>query len=225
MQIDTTDKIGQSHGIKCLIYGRASMGKTTLCGTAPKPLILSAESGLLVLRAKKIPVIKISSLKDLADAYTWLTTNPQAKYIETVCLDSLSDIAETCLAAAKKSTRDGRKAYSDYVDNMLPAIKDFRDLPGKHVVMTCKQGSMTDEFTGITSYGPDAPGKQLPKDLPYLFDEVLCANKGVNAEGVGFHYLRCRADQQYEAKDRSGRLDEIEYPDLTNLFRKILAND
>jgi len=224
MKIETTDVLGQSHGIKVLVYGRSGMGKTTLCGTAPAPLIISAEAGLLSLRHKRIPVIQIKQLSDLEDAYRWLTTNPDAKHVQTVCIDSISEIAEVCLNAAKRATKDGRKAYGDYVDNMLPAIKAFRDLSGKHVVVTAKQGANKDEFTGMTSFGPNAPGQQLPKDLPYLFDEVWNANVGVNADGTRYHYIRTQADLQYEAKDRSGVLDEIEYPDLTNMFGKILAS-
>lgn len=224
MRIETTDTVAHSHGIKVLVYGRAGMGKTTLCGTAPRPLIVSAESGLLVLRHKKLPVIQIQTLKDVEEAYTWITTHPDAKYIDTICIDSLSEIAEVCLLNAKKATKDGRKAYGDYIDNMIPFIKGFRDLPGKHLVVTCKQGSLTDEFTGMTYFGPDAPGKQLPKELPYLFDEVFNANIGVDAEGKKFHYLRCQPDLQYEAKDRSGMLEEIEYPDLTAIFNKALRH-
>jgi hypothetical protein len=223
MQIQTTDVLGKAHGIKCIVYGRAGMGKTTLCGTAPKPLIISAEAGLLSLRHKRLPVIEIKSLKDLEDAYKWVTTSPEAAHIETVCIDSISEIAEVCLAAAKKATKDGRKAYGDYVDNMAPAIRGFRDLAGKNVVMTAKQSTSKDEFTGMTSFGPSVPGNMLGPNLPYFFDLVLNANVGVDGSGKRYHYLRTQPDVQYEAKDRSGALDEIEYPDLTNLFAKINA--
>jgi len=221
LQITTTDKLSIEHGIKCLIYGRAGTGKTWLCGTAPRPLIISAESGILTLRNKAVPVTVVNNLKDVEDAYAWLTTSPQAAYIDTVCLDSLSEIAEVCLAAAKRATKDGRKAYGEMADNMLPMIKAFRDLPGKHVVMTCKEGYLRDETTGLMRFGPTCPGQQLPKDLPYLFDEVFNTGVGAGTDGTRFHYLRTAPDMQYEAKDRSGMLDDIEYPDLTHVFRKV----
>lgn len=223
MQIQTTDELGKMHGIKCLVYGRAGMGKTTLCGTAPRPIIISAEAGLLSLRHKRLPVIQINNLKDLEDAYKWITTSPDAKHIDTICIDSISEIAEVCLNAAKKATKDGRKAYGDYVEQMTPAIKGFRDLSGKNVVMTAKQTTRKDEFTGITSYGPDVPGQILGPNLPYLFDLVLAANVGATADGTRYHYVRTQPDVQYEAKDRSGALDEIEYPDLAHIFQKIQA--
>lgn len=223
MQIQTTDVLGQAHGVKAIVYGRAGTGKTTLCGTAPRPIIISAEAGLLSLRHKRIPVIEIKTLKDLEDAYRWVTTSAEAGHIDTVCIDSISEIAEVCLTTAKKSTKDGRKAYGDYVDNMTPAIRGFRDLVGKNVVMTAKQGTTKDEFTGMTSFAPSVPGNVLGANLPYFFDLVLNANVGVGADGARYHYIRTAPDLQYEAKDRSGALDEIEYPDLTNIFNKIHA--
>lgn len=224
IKIETTDVLGKSHGIKCIVYGRAGMGKTTLCGTAPRPVIISAESGLLSLRHKRIPVIQITTLKDLEEAYTWASSSKEAGYIDTICLDSISEIAEVCLLAAKKATKDGRKAYGDYVDAMTPAIKGFRDLPNKHVVMTAKQTSRKDEFTGITSFGPDVPGNMLGNNLPYLFDLVLNANVGVDSTGKRYHYVRAQPDIQYEAKDRSGNLAEVEYPDLAAIFTKVQAS-
>ena len=45
--------------INCLVYGEAGIGKTTLCATAPSPLIISAEAGLLSLKKHDIPVYEI----------------------------------------------------------------------------------------------------------------------------------------------------------------------
>ncbi len=47
--------------VKCLIYGESGVGKTWLCQTAPKPVIISAEKGLLTLKHVNIPVIEMIS--------------------------------------------------------------------------------------------------------------------------------------------------------------------
>jgi anion-transporting ArsA/GET3 family ATPase len=49
LKFTTTDAAGQLHGIKILIYGRSGVGKTTLAGTTPDVLMLSAEAGVLVV--------------------------------------------------------------------------------------------------------------------------------------------------------------------------------
>ena len=222
MKITTTDAIARDQGIKVLVYGRAGMGKTTLCGTAPRPLIISAESGLLPLRGKRIPVIEVKDMKSVWDAYNWVASSRDAQHLDTICLDSLSEIAEVVLAAEKKKTRDPRQAYGGLIDEMIGLVKGFRDLPHKHVVVTAKEVAATNPVTGVTRYGPKAPGQTVGPELPYLFDEVFYASIGRDQSGAPFHYLRTRPDSQVDAKDRSGVLDEIERPDLSYIFNKIV---
>lgn len=221
MRITTTDQIAQTKGIKLLVYGKAGTGKTTLCGTAPSPLIISAEGGLMPLRHKRIPVVEVGTLKDIEAVFIWLRSSADARFIQTVCLDSLSEIAEVVLANEKKKTKDPRQAYGGLVDEMIPLVKGFRDMPGKHVVVTAKEEAVVNKVTGIATFGPNMPGQKVGPDLPYLFDMVFNANIGRDNEGKRYHYLRTAGDVQYIAKDRSGVLDEIEYPDLTHLFSKI----
>lgn len=223
LKFSTTDQESVKHGIKVLVYGRAGMGKTSLCGTAPKPFIISAEAGLLSLRKKSIPVAVVSSLQDVWEAYTWCSTNAKAQGIETICLDSISEIVEKCLAAAKKKSKDPRAAYGDMATESIDLVKAFRDLQGFNVVVTAKETTIVDPITNVSRAQPTAPGQQVGPALPYLFDEVFHAATGTDGEGKTYHYLRTRASFSAEAKDRSGALDEIEYPDLTHLFGKIAA--
>lgn len=223
IQFSTTDKESVKHGIKVLVYGRAGMGKTTLCGTAPAPLIISAEAGLLSLRKKSIPVIIVNSLQDVWDAYTWCSTKAQAQGIKTICLDSISEIVEKCLADAKKKNKDPRAAYGEMATQSIDLVKGFRDLSGFNVVVTAKEITVVDPITGVSRAQPTAPGQQVGPALPYLFDEVFHAATDKDGQGKTYHYLRTQASFNAEAKDRSGALDEVEYPDLTHIFGKIAA--
>lgn len=217
----TTDKEASVHGVKMLVYGRAGMGKTTLCGTAPSPIIISAEAGLLSLRAKKIPVLTVSSIQDVWDAFTWCQTKARAAGIQTICLDSISEIGEKVLATQKKKKNDPRQAYGDMATEMIDLVKGFRDLAGFHVLVTAKETSKTDPITNVSRAEPTAPGQQVGPALPYLFDEVFHAYTGQDNTGKTFHALRTKASFNADAKDRSGALDEIEYPDLSNIINKI----
>ena len=223
LQWSTTDKESVGHGIKVLVYGRAGMGKTTLCGTAPSPVIISAEAGLLSLRKKSIPVIKVSVLQDVWDALTWFQSGAARKAgIQTVCLDSISEIVEKALAVAKKKSNDGRAAYGDMASQSIDLVKAFRDLPGFNVVVTAKESSTVDPITNVARAGPTAPGQQVGPALPYLFDEVFHAFTMQGNDGKEHHVLRTRASFNADAKDRSGALDELEYPDMAAIFTKIL---
>jgi len=222
IKITTTAQAAALHGVKILTYGKAGMGKTTLCATAPTPIILSAEAGLLSLRAYQIPVIVIDTIESLMEAFQWATESAEANQFETICLDSISEIGEVVLSNAKRQTKDPRQAYGELIEKMGTTLRAFRDISGKHIYMSAKQESIKDETAGITQYGPSMPGAKLGGQMPYLFDEVFRLNIGRTPEGAEYRYLQTRPDFQSEAKDRSGCLDAMEQPDLTVVINKIL---
>lgn len=218
--LKSTRGYGQQEGVKILTYSPAGYGKTTLCATAPTPVILSAESGLLSLRKHDLPYWEIKSITDLRQAYLWAKTSTEAKQFQTICIDSISEIAETVLAFQKGKNKDGRMAYGDMIDEMNKVIKEFRDLQGFNIYMSAKQERVKNEATGVIMNVPSMPGAKLGANLPYLPDEVfqLCI------EGVGassFRFLRCQPDFMNEAKDRSGALTAMEEPNLTKIIDKI----
>lgn len=216
----TSTKKASAH-VKVLVFGEAGMGKTVLCATAPTPLIISAEAGLLSLADQDIPVIEVKTVQDVLDVYEWVTTNEDAKQFETICLDSLSEIAEVLLTQYKKEEKDPRKAYGRINDDMSHLIRKFRDLKGKHVYFSCKMIRKEDENSGITSYKPAMPGNTLINNLPYFFDEVLALRIGKTASGVEYRYLQTQPELQWPAKDRSGCLAKKEKPDLSYIMEKI----
>jgi len=215
LQIQNTNDYATDNGIKVMVYGLAGTGKTRLCATAPRPIILSAEQGLLSLKGAGVPYIKISSLAELQAARLQIYND---KRFWTVCLDSASEIAEVCLRDAMARNKDPRKAYGDMAQEVLNEVRMFRDFPQRHVVFIMKQGRMKDEQTGGILNGPLMPGNQLDQHMPYMFDECFqLVTMGGNSG------LRTRRDNLNEAKDRSGKLDEWERPDLSYIFSKIAA--
>lgn len=229
MQIQSAYSLIQQSGVKVLIFGNAGSGKTAMCATAPQPLILSAESGLLTLgkiikeSGVDIPVIVIKSIQDLYSSYDMFASGQMANVCKTVCLDSLTEIADAVLAYEKARNKDARKAYGEMADEVLKVVRMFRDLQGFNVYMSAKLESDKDAMTGAFVHMPMMPGKQVGPKLPYEFDEVFYAYKAKDAEGRNFHALQTESDQQVTClKDRSGYLDAVEYPNLTNIFNKIL---
>lgn len=233
----TTTQMAATNGVKLLVYAQAGEGKTSLCATAPAPLIISAEAGLLSLSKQNIermygvgtpgisydmPVINISKVEDLVEAYDWCRDFAVKQGFQTICLDSISEIAEVVLNNAKRQVKDPRQAYGELIEKMTTTIRAFRDLPGVNVYMTSKMAPSTDD-AGVTKRGPGMPGKTLANDLPYFFDEVfrLCTAK--DDKGVSFRYLQTQPDLQYIAKDRSGALHPSEHPNLAYIFAKIAA--
>jgi len=219
INVKTTGSMA-ANGVKVLVYGQAGAGKTSLIKTLPSPIVLSAEGGLLSIQDADLPFIDITSMTELQEAYTWLTSSDEAKSYKSVALDSISEIAEVCLNAEKKATKDPRQAYGAMQEQMADIIRAFRDLPGRHVYMSAKLEKTQDEM-GRVLYAPSMPGNKTGQALPYFFDEVLALRVERDAEGVTQRALMCDSDGLWLAKDRSGKLDAWEAPDLSAVFAKI----
>lgn len=211
-----------NRGIKVMVYGRAGVGKTYLCSTAPAPIILSCESGLLSLRAYNLPYIGIETLADLQGAFNWIAQSDEARQFQTICLDSISEIIEKLLEEEKTKTKDPRKAYGEIMTKGVAIIRGFRDLPGRNVVLIAKEEWSKDEQSGSMFCQPSFPGQKLGPALPYYPDEVfqLCVFTSPQSK-ERVRALRCHPDQFNIAKDRSGALAEFEPPNLFEVFRKI----
>jgi len=223
LNFTTSDVVATGYGIKMLLYGSAGAGKTVACSTAPSPLIISAEAGLLSIRKKSIPVVTVATFNEVREALEWCKSDAKKMGIETICLDSISEITEVCLTNEKAKTKDPRAAYGEMANQIIKLVKEFRDLEGFHVVVTAKQTLATDPVTGAVKAAPTAPGQQVGQALPYLFDEVFHCFTDKDPNGQTYHALRTKAAFNAEAKDRSGVLDEIEYPDLSHLVTKMLS--
>ncbi len=224
-KITNTSNLAAQH-IKVLVHGPSGAGKTRLCGTTDgKPLIISAEAGLLSLAGQNLDVWEVKSLDDLKEVFTFLRTDTTYDW---VCLDSISEIAEVVLAAEKATKTqngkpmDGRLAYMNMADQMTALIRAFRDLP-KNVYMSAKQGKVKDEITGGFFHGPSTPGQNFAAGISYFFDEVFALQNWKDAEGNIQSALQTRRDAQYEAKDRSGKLDLAEPPHLGKIRAKIIG--
>jgi len=233
INFETVDEAIEDNGIKILTHGMAGSGKTVLCATAGmSTIIISAEAGLLSLKKflnqkpdykKFIKIITIKSFDELEDTLEMLQDNVQLS--DWLMLDSVSEIAEQILSSEKKESKDPRKAYGNLTDKMLDKMRDFRDLPGYNVHMTCKQVREVDVDTERTRFVPSFPGRQVGPAIPYLFDEVFALRVEEEEDDDGdmseFRTLQTSRDVHYEAKDRSGELEQFEPPNLNKLLYKI----
>lgn len=66
MRIQSTATAEQIRHVKLLVSGAPGSGKTRFASTAPNPLVLSAEGGLMTLQDKDVPFI---STEDLVEDY------------------------------------------------------------------------------------------------------------------------------------------------------------
>jgi phage nucleotide-binding protein len=221
MESITTTAGLHSESIKCLVYGKAGVGKTSLLGTGDneKTLILSAESGLLSLSDKSIDVLVIRAWPDLAAIYKELESG-STKYT-TICIDSLTEVSDMLVQFLQKSSdfqdpKNALKMWGEYNKKMVSIVKAFRDLKGFNVVFTALAEDVNDG--GMLIKKPLIQGSKAQSLLTSFFDEVLYL--AIN-ESTGEREIHTQPTNYYDAKDRSGKLDRIEVTDLTALFNKI----
>lgn len=235
LEFATSDKIAHESGVKGVIYGNAGAGKTVLAATLPKPLIISAEAGLLSLSPANlarifgpntpgitysIPVCKVQTITDFENALSEIRRNPAIwNAFDSLYIDSLSEIVESILAEEMNSNKDGRMAYGEMADRAIAICKQLRNMHEKNVFLSCKQGFSQDS----NLKGPSSPGKVVDRELPYIFDLILQCVVSVNPEtNQSVRWLRTVSDNLNYAKDRSGALDvRGESPNLSAIISKI----
>jgi hypothetical protein len=231
----TVEQTTRQSGVKLLVYGKPKVGKTSLIASCPNPLIISAERGLLSLRNMpnmgKVPVIEVHGMSEFEEVFQWCLKSADAKKFDTFALDSITEIAEVCLLEEKAITRAKAKGgkpnnfepYAELQEKIMGALRGFRDMPNKNVLFIGQEEFDKDETTGMMIYRPVMPGKQLTRQLPYVFDEILQLVRFTTPEGQPYNALRTIADAQNTAGDRSGKLDPWEQADISQIIRKIIG--
>ncbi len=223
-RIASPSDLVQMQGAKILVFGASGAGKTTLCATAPgKTLIISMEAGLLSIKDKDnvtaIEVKEASEIEEIAQ----LLESGKLDY-DTVCLDSVTEMSEILLASEKARSKDPRRAYGEVIEVMTRTMRRFRDLK-IHVIFVAKEDKIRDEQTGVFHHQPMMVGAKLPVQIPYFFDEVLALRTFTeeNEEGKKIinRWLQTTIGDNYTAKDRSGKLETFEEPNLTHVINKL----
>ena len=156
-----------------------------------------------------------------------------------VFVDSITDLTRQAMAYAKQqpeafSERTGkpdvRGAYGLLGREVIQALKHLQHAPGKTVIFVGVLEKVTDEFNAST-WQPQMEGSKAGRELPGIVDQVISMHlfskdpegNWLLDEKAAERRLVCRSGNPYglPAKDRSGRLDMTEPPDLGALLSKI----
>ena len=120
---------------------------------------------------------------------------------------------------------DTRGAYGLLGREMISWLTHLQHAREKNVIFVAILESVTDEF-GRKSWQPQIEGSKTGRELPGIVDQVITYQWVTFAEGdAPERCFVCTQPNtwQYPAKDRSGRLDQFERPDLGALIEKITA--
>jgi phage nucleotide-binding protein len=234
MKIQSSKSISINR-LKFLIYGEPGVGKTTLAATLKEPtLLISAEAGLLSLQAFDIdtvditmddegaPIKKEKRAARLGEVYTFLCGPEAREKYKWVFIDSLTEISQNLIESLYEiypDPKDGLKLWGDYAKKARSLIKTFRDLPYYNIVFTALDKVEKDE-NNRRYKTVDMQGK-IGNQLPAYFDEVFHYAKTEDTDGNLIRVLLTDGYENVIAKDRSGKLNKQEAPNLQNIANKM----
>jgi hypothetical protein len=157
-----------------------------------------------------------------------------AKY-DTYFVDSLTVLSRLCLAWCKTQPQafsektgkpDNRGAYGLLGQEMITALTHLQHVRNKHVIYVAILEEKTDDI-GRRSFQLQLEGSKTGLELPGVLDEVITLAPIKDENGGTYRAFVTRADNPYgfPSKDRSGRLEALEQPDLGKLINKCLNVD
>lgn len=150
---------------------------------------------------------------------------------ETVFIDSITVAGRLCFQWAKGQPEafsektgkpDTRGAYGLHGREMLAWLSQLQQARTRDVVFVGILDSKEDDY-GRREWVAQIEGSKVGRELPGIVDQVITFQEMQTDEGVKYRGLVCTSPNPwgYPAKDRSGRLDQIERPHLGQLFAKI----
>jgi hypothetical protein len=132
-----------------------------------------------------------------------------------------------------KGKIDKRGAYGLHGQEMVKWLTMLQHVPGKSMIVVGILDRFVDDLKRVT-FELQIEGSKAGRELPGIFDQVLTLNNfkqdasGVfpadqTQAGQSFRALVCHQDNPWgmPAKDRTGKLELLERPDLGELLNKI----
>lgn len=149
---------------------------------------------------------------------------------QTYFCDSITALSRLCFNWAKSQPAafsdrtgkpDNRGAYGLLGQEMVTALTHLQHARGKNVVFVAILDCKTDDF-GRKVFLPQIEGSATALQLPGIVDEVVTLAEIKADDGSSYRAFVTSTINPYgyPAKDRSGRLDLLEPPDLGALIAK-----
>jgi AAA domain len=148
----------------------------------------------------------------------------------TLFIDSLSEAARRCLTWAlqqpesftERGKRDLRGTYGLVARELIGFLQRLQHMRSRNVIFVAVLEKIVDDFN-VPTWRPQIEGQRTSAVLPAIVDEVLILEFVDFGDGKPVRALVCTEPNHLglAVKDRSGRLDQFEPPDLERLLTKL----
>jgi hypothetical protein len=236
--------------IKTLLYAHHGFGKTTQAVHYKRRygpgFVISGEAGLRSIMHEKIDYLPFSSWDGPHDPangiYSFkgicqIINGPEFRHAgyKWIMLDSLTEASDRLLEELEekhRGSKNGFQLWQEYASQMLGACKWVRDLP-YHVLVTALAKEENDD-NGGTDYWPMVKGNAVGKQLPGIFDNVLCGVRVTSGDRTTPKVDRYVITDEVrgwhgKVRDPRRRLKPVErfgdHVDITELFERMSMPD
>lgn len=149
---------------------------------------------------------------------------------QTIFIDSVTDVSRRSLAFAERQPEafsHGRKnllgVYGLHARQMVSLLSRLQRGRTRNIIMTCVLERVVDNL-GTATWDLQIEGARTGRELPAIIDELIIMNFVDFGDGKPARaFITGQPNPwNYPSKDRSGRLDLYERPDLGALLDKLL---
>jgi hypothetical protein len=151
----------------------------------------------------------------------------------TIFVDSITAVSRLSFRWAEQqpeafSERTGKKdtrgAYGLHAREMIAWLQHLQHARGKNVIFVAILEKTTDEFN-VTTWQAQMEGSRTGRELPGIVDQIITMAWVDFGDGAPTRAFVCTSPNPwgYPAKDRAGRLEQIEEPHLGKLITKLIS--
>lgn len=186
----------KSHKIKCLIYWASWTWKTTFGWSAENVIFASSEEWLLSIADKKVPFVKIETLKELKQLWEFLKNDKHP--FETLVIDSITDINERIKKSIEEKTGKSmeQKMWGELSDTIKWILFDIKELDMNIIIIAQEKNEKDEEK--IDKVIPSLNWK-LATDICYFMDVVWY----IYIDKQWERHLITAPSKKYLSKDRT----------------------
>jgi hypothetical protein len=128
--------------------------------------------------------------------------------------------------AERSGRKDTRAAYGLHARELINWLNQLQHARSKNVIFVAILEKIVDEFNKI-EWQVQLEGSKTGRELPGIVDQIITMNWIDFGDGAPTRAFVCTNPNQWgwPAKDRSGRLEQIEKPHLGELIEKLTRKE